>query len=217
MKETELLEQARDAIQAGNKAIGRHFLQQALVANPESEIGWLWLSTVVDNPREQRKCLKRVLALNPENVKAKKGLAIVNAHVAKTSQLVPVTIDRDRQGQMERVHKLLIEGEILRAIYDLRGGGFAVITDLRVIFTEQGLVRKNRTTVSLPFTQITAVGAKESGKPAANASFGANALSVFIGGRTWSLEFRTDREAYRAYQIIMSYLLQSESEWSGQT
>jgi hypothetical protein len=212
MNETDLLRHARDAIRAGNKAIGRHFLQQALAINPQSEIGWLWMSSVVEDPQEQHKCLERVLEINPGNEKAKRGLAIVNAHMTRARQLVPISAARDRQGQLDRIHRLLVDGEVLHAVYDLRGGnGFVVVTDLRVVFTDQGLVRKNRTIVSLPYARITAVGAKDSGRPVSVSSFGANVFSVSTGGREWSLEFRTDLEAYQAHQTLVQHLLRAES------
>jgi hypothetical protein len=171
------------------------------------------MSSVVEDPREQHKCLERVLEINPENEKAKRGLAIVNAYITKASQLVPISAARDRQGQLDRIHRLLIDDEVLHAIYDLRGGtGFVVVTDLRVVFTDQGLVRKNRTIVSLPYARIAAVGAKDSGRPLSGSSFGANTFSISTGGREWSLEFRTDREAYQAHQTIVQHLLRSNSK-----
>jgi hypothetical protein len=42
---------------------------------PENERAWLWLSGVVESPEERRLCLENVLALNPDNSLAHKGLA----------------------------------------------------------------------------------------------------------------------------------------------
>ncbi|MDQ3695159.1 MAG: tetratricopeptide repeat protein, partial [Chloroflexota bacterium] len=45
----------------------RAMFARALLADPESELGWLWFATVVEDPHEQRYCLNRALAINPES------------------------------------------------------------------------------------------------------------------------------------------------------
>jgi hypothetical protein len=46
--------------------------------DPYHEDGWLWLSGVVDSPEDQRTCLENVLAVNPANEKARKGLEFLS-------------------------------------------------------------------------------------------------------------------------------------------
>jgi len=72
MDEQEYLRQAREAIQREDKAAARALLSEAIRAYPGSEIAWLWLSAVVDDPERERQCLERVLAINPDNAVAQK-------------------------------------------------------------------------------------------------------------------------------------------------
>ncbi|WP_129632790.1 YIP1 family protein [Candidatus Oscillochloris fontis] len=72
---THLLEQGRAAIQAGDRARARALLMAAVRANPQSAAAWLWLSGVLDTPAQQRECLQRALALEPDNLLAQRGLA----------------------------------------------------------------------------------------------------------------------------------------------
>ncbi|MGH2593836.1 MAG: tetratricopeptide repeat protein, partial [Anaerolineae bacterium] len=65
------------ALKAGNSNLARRFFDAALDDNPNDELAWLWLSGVVHTPDEKRECLKRVLAINPNNAAAKRGLDIL--------------------------------------------------------------------------------------------------------------------------------------------
>jgi micrococcal nuclease len=72
------LQQAIQAIKAGDKETGRKILADILQADLENEQAWLWLSSVVDSDIERRKYLQRVLEINPDNKAAQRGLAILN-------------------------------------------------------------------------------------------------------------------------------------------
>src|SRR5258708_35082348 len=65
------------ALKAGRKEDAKHALMKAVELDENSEQGWLWLSACVDSPEEQQICLENVLALNPNNDKARKGLAAI--------------------------------------------------------------------------------------------------------------------------------------------
>ena len=71
------LEEAIKVIKAGDKAAGRQMLADILQADLNNELAWLWLSSVVDSPEEKRKYLRRVLAINPANKAAQRGLALL--------------------------------------------------------------------------------------------------------------------------------------------
>lgn len=73
--EQEVLKQAINAIKSGNKQSGKWLLQNILQENPGNETAWIWLSNIADSDDEQRECLKRVLAINPNNQEAQKELA----------------------------------------------------------------------------------------------------------------------------------------------
>jgi hypothetical protein len=69
-----LVKEGITAYKAGNKAQAEEFFRQAVDLDQYSEQGWLWLSAVVDTPEDRRTCLENVLAINPANDAARKGL-----------------------------------------------------------------------------------------------------------------------------------------------
>lgn len=66
------------AVKAGNKEEGRALLMKAVELDPYNEEGWLWLSGVVDSPEDQRTCLENVLSINPNNDRARQGIAYLS-------------------------------------------------------------------------------------------------------------------------------------------
>jgi hypothetical protein len=69
------LRQAIAAIKAGDKAAGRRLLAAVIRENPRDEAAWLWMSAAIDVDEQRRTCLERVLAINPDNATARRGLA----------------------------------------------------------------------------------------------------------------------------------------------
>ena len=69
-----LLREGITAARAGSKDRARDLLLQVIAQDQEVEMAWLWLSSVVDNPGELQICLENVLALNPANEAARRGL-----------------------------------------------------------------------------------------------------------------------------------------------
>ncbi len=127
-----------------------------------------------------------------------------------SSRQQQVHVEYDSKSQMERVAAMLMPDEVLYAVFDLKGAGsgFVGITDRRLIFMDQGVIRKKRTLVSLPYSKITAVASEDTG----HIIFGSSTLMVTAGNRDWDFEFRTNEKAHRAYQLIMWNLLQNERE-----
>src|SRR5260221_8021425 len=72
-----LVQDGITALKAGRKEDAKHALMKAVELDENNEQGWLWLSACVDSPEEQQICLENVLALNPNNDKARKGLAAI--------------------------------------------------------------------------------------------------------------------------------------------
>jgi hypothetical protein len=68
------LQHAITAIRSGDKITGKRLLAQVLQAEPSNQAAWLWMSAVVDTDRERARCLERVLAINPNNETAQRGL-----------------------------------------------------------------------------------------------------------------------------------------------
>ncbi len=70
-----LLARGIAATRAGDRSVARQLLTQVIQDDPGSEAAWLWLSSVLDTPQGRAFCLRQVLALNPANQTARKGLA----------------------------------------------------------------------------------------------------------------------------------------------
>jgi tetratricopeptide (TPR) repeat protein len=65
------------AARAGQRERARDLLMQIVEKNEENVLAWLWLSGVVDSLDDREICLENVLALDPSNDAARKGLAWV--------------------------------------------------------------------------------------------------------------------------------------------
>jgi hypothetical protein len=84
------LQQAISIIKSGDKSTGYKLLVEVIKADPsrqDAEIAWLWMSTVVNDPRKARQSLEKVLELNPNNETAKKKLAILASSSTRVTAL----------------------------------------------------------------------------------------------------------------------------------
>ncbi len=68
------LDDAITVIRTGNTERGREILEEILETDESNEEVWLWLSSVVDSNEDREICLENVLAINPDNIVAQKGL-----------------------------------------------------------------------------------------------------------------------------------------------
>ena len=75
----ELVNQGIKAYKAGEKKDARDLFLQAIKLNDRNEKAWLWLSGVIGSVEKRRVCLENVLAIDPENKAAQKGLAQLDA------------------------------------------------------------------------------------------------------------------------------------------
>jgi hypothetical protein len=66
-----------NAAKANRKDEARALLSRAVDLDPYNEEGWLWLSGLVESPQDQRTCLENVLQINPDNARARRGLAML--------------------------------------------------------------------------------------------------------------------------------------------
>ena len=78
------LQEAIAAVKAGQTVRARQLLITILRQDPNNEQAWLWMSAVVDTDEAKAMCLEKVLALNPQNAAARRGLSALRSH------LVPV-------------------------------------------------------------------------------------------------------------------------------
>jgi lipoprotein-anchoring transpeptidase ErfK/SrfK len=70
----EALAFAREALKNGSKEEARRWAQRAAELAPQSEDPWLILATVSDNPQESVDFVRKALELNPDSIRAKKGM-----------------------------------------------------------------------------------------------------------------------------------------------
>jgi tetratricopeptide (TPR) repeat protein len=80
----DLLKQGIAAARAGRKDEARQKLMSVVDLDEENEQAWLWLSGVVESNADRRVCLENVLALNPNNAAAQKGLRLLDERAPKT-------------------------------------------------------------------------------------------------------------------------------------
>lgn len=87
MKSSELLvEEGIRAAKARQMNEARQILEQAIELDERNVQAWLWLSGVVDTNEDRRICLENVLAIEPDNAAAMKGLTRLNERLT-----VPLT------------------------------------------------------------------------------------------------------------------------------
>jgi len=77
MSSSEQVDQAAKLLHTGNKARAIGMLREAIAANPRDERAWLLLSEALDEPGRVADCLRRVLAINPDNAVARQRLALL--------------------------------------------------------------------------------------------------------------------------------------------
>jgi Tol biopolymer transport system component len=81
----ELLREGIAAARARNKVLARQKLVQVVKADPNNEMGWFWLASVLEGKEERIKSLKRVLKINPGNQKAREILNRLQAPATSTA------------------------------------------------------------------------------------------------------------------------------------
>jgi hypothetical protein len=69
-----LFERGVAAASSGQRRVAAVLLARVVQIDPRHEMGWLWLSGVLDEPDEIAFCLRSVLSVNPHNERARQGL-----------------------------------------------------------------------------------------------------------------------------------------------
>jgi tetratricopeptide (TPR) repeat protein len=77
------------AAKAGKRAEARELLLRAVEADENNVRAWLWLSGVVTTLEDRETCLQNVLALDPENEAAQRGLEKVRADIEAAPEIEP--------------------------------------------------------------------------------------------------------------------------------
>jgi tetratricopeptide (TPR) repeat protein len=82
----QLVQRGAQALRAGRLDLAEQTLRRAVALDEQYELGWLWLSGVVDD-QEKVACLRKVLEINPENVRAQEGLAQLQERLAPAAKV----------------------------------------------------------------------------------------------------------------------------------
>jgi hypothetical protein len=72
------------AVKAGDMDEAYHYLERVIIgraAPNEQARAWLWLSQVCDDPADKRECLEQVLAIDPTDGTARRGLALLEGRL----------------------------------------------------------------------------------------------------------------------------------------
>ena len=77
--QAEIIQQAIQAIQSGDRERGRLLLTQLLSSNPKEARAWLWLAACWDDPEKKRFCLEKALALRPDDPQIRAALQLLSA------------------------------------------------------------------------------------------------------------------------------------------
>ncbi len=115
-----LFDQAIAAVEAKQHARARELLMQFVRANPRDEQGWLWLAGVMDDLDKSIDCLQYVLALNPNNSKAKEWLAVAREEKEVEQRLsvadeIPIEEPGDVERPVPRLGKYLLSNNLVSA------------------------------------------------------------------------------------------------------
>lgn len=86
-----LFERGVAAARGGQRRVAAGLLSRAVQFDPRHEQAWLWLSGVLDSPEEIAFCLRSVLTLNPDNERARQGLAWLEQRGQLAAQPVQTT------------------------------------------------------------------------------------------------------------------------------
>lgn len=77
----EEMELGINAAREGRKEEALQHFKVVLKLEPNNAVAWLWTAGVLDDPEKKRKCLERVLELEPENPSALRGMAALGAAI----------------------------------------------------------------------------------------------------------------------------------------
>lgn len=74
MSEPDLIQQAIQALEAGERGRAQGLLSRVLAADPDHDQAWLWLAACLDDQEKKRYCLERALAIRPDHPQARQAL-----------------------------------------------------------------------------------------------------------------------------------------------
>ncbi len=161
----DMLHKGIQAARGGNPAMARRFLQQVTEQAPENELAWIWLATVAENTEQRRRCLERVLEINPANERAREALARLrrvpgSAQVPSAPVSAPPLNERDAllrpAKRRRRMSPLFFALTAFLALLLIGVGGVLLLGELQASPTATPTARRDTPTLA-PTTPATAV------------------------------------------------------------
>ena len=99
------LQQGIAAVKVGERRQARDLLLRVVEQDENNVSAWLWLSAVVDSPEDQEVCLSNVLALDPSNQAAARGMIAVRKTLV--DDYVRRAVASAKSGQRQQARELL--------------------------------------------------------------------------------------------------------------
>jgi len=89
-----MLQETLDAIERGERYRARDLLTRLIKTDANNVQYWLWMSAVVDTPKERIYCLKEAIRVDPENQVARRGLILLGAEAADGQLAIPADLQK---------------------------------------------------------------------------------------------------------------------------
>ena len=107
-----MLTEAIAAVRLGDRARARELLSKLLRADSQTAEYWVWMSSVVDSPRERKYCLESALKIDPTNRAALRGLVILGVRTPTDRELSQaLNIGRRQIEPLQEITPTKIEAE----------------------------------------------------------------------------------------------------------
>ncbi|MEO7912133.1 MAG: hypothetical protein ABIV47_21020 [Roseiflexaceae bacterium] len=106
-----LFERGVAAASSGQRRVAAVLLARVVQIDPRHELGWLWLSGVLDEPNEIAFCLRSVLTVNPHNERALKGLVWLEergqnvVQPAQSRGFIPPSTEKEHADEQRARHE----------------------------------------------------------------------------------------------------------------
>ena len=90
----EYLRDGMTAVKTGQLKLAQSLLNRAIYLNGSDAQPYVWLAATTEDPKEQLEYLEKAVALDPTNVAARRGLAMLKGKI-DPAKLVPEGLERD--------------------------------------------------------------------------------------------------------------------------
>ncbi len=82
------------AVQSGDRARARDLLTRLLKLGQDNPDYWVWMSAVVETPKERVFCLKEALRVDPQCASAKRGMVLMGALAPEEKLILPARFQK---------------------------------------------------------------------------------------------------------------------------